>query len=367
MFPVSTYPDFAPGGGEPVGLPHDDLPIGYHRGHIFARALGGVNSAFNLVPMPQAINNGDWATMERALTNAHAAVAMLPVRIYFRAELAYAHPNAGDPTIPNSVSAWGYQLPILAPGAGLVAARTVALSTAIAGGIPNRIYRINPPSNFSAAGDQPFVFTGPQNTAFQNVVNAFNIWAGAPVPGGGNTGGTPVGGRGDPPAGIVPGPYAFLDVLEDGAVGPGLIAGLNAAFGAAVLPPAGLNYPAGGAVKRNNQNFAVGFTQDQKRLIRLANRWLNTGRLTSDNLWFDNQRRLLPSETEIDHIIPVGAAAGNSSNFYWNAQVTSKSYNNQKGNNLDAVFQANYMAAPAVGAGAPIKRVRRRTNRYTPY
>lgn len=41
MFPVSAYPAFAPGGGEPgAGEDHDDLPIGYHRGHILARSRG---------------------------------------------------------------------------------------------------------------------------------------------------------------------------------------------------------------------------------------------------------------------------------------------------------------------------------------
>ena len=101
--------------------------------------------------------------------------------------------------------------------------------------------------------------------------------------------------------------------------------------------------------------------------MRDGKRRFNAGRLTSDNAWFDHNRRLRPSETEIDHIIPIGVATGNSSNFYWNAQVTSKDYNNQKGNNLDNVFRANYMAAPGVGSGGRIRRARRTTNRYTPY
>lgn len=366
LFPLATYIGFLPGGGgEPApGLNHDDLPIGYHRGHILARGLGGPNSAFNLTPMPGVVNNGAWALMETALRNAHAAAAFLPVRIYYRARLDYAHPNAGDPTIPNAASAWGYRLPTLAAGAGLVAARNAALTAAIAGGIPNRIYRINPPQDFSAAGDQPFVFNGAQDAALQAVQAAYAGWGAQPTPGGGNTGGTPTGGRGDPPAGAALGPYSFLDVLEDGALGPALIAGLNAAFGPGALPPTGLNYPAGGMVKRNNQNFAIAFRQVQKNLIRLVNRWNNNGRLSSDNGWFDFGRRLRPSETEIDHAIPVTAAT--SSNFYWNAWVTSKAYNVQKANRTDAVFMAAFMAAPAAGGG-PLRRVRRRPNRYTPY
>lgn len=365
-FPLATYIGFQPGGGgEPApGLNRDDLPIGYHRGHIMARALGGPNSAFNLTPMPGIVNNGAWAQMETALSAAHAAAAFLPVRIYYRARLDYAHPNAGDPTIPNAASAWGYRLPILPAGAGLVAARTAALTAAIAGGLLNRIYRINPPQDFSAAGDQPFVFTGAQDAALQAIQAAYAGWGAQPTPGGGNTGGTPTGGRGDPPGGTALGPYAFLDVLEDGALGPALIAALNAAFGAAVLPPAGLNYPGGGVTKRNNQGFAVGFTQVQKTLIRLVNRWNNAGRMTSDNAWFDHGRRLRPSEAEIDHAIP--ATLANSSNFYWNAWVTSKAYNVQKGNQLPGAFFAAFMAAPAAGGG-PLRRVRRRPNRYTPY
>lgn len=172
---------------------------------------------------------------------------------------------------------------------------------------------------------------------------------------------SPSGGRGDQPAGTALGPYAFLDVLDDGALGPPLVGALNVAFVAE-----GLNYPAGGAVKRN-QHVAVAFTQPQKRLIRIANRWMNAGRMTSDNEWFDFQRRVRPSEAEIDHVIPMAVAAGDSSNFYWNAQLTSKEYKVLKGNQREATFQNNFMAQPSAGSGGPMRRVRRRTNRYTRY
>ena len=363
VYPIALYPD-AVGGGIPVGvIDNQDMPIGYHRGHIMARALGGPSHCYNLVPMPSTINNGAWAQMETALRNAHANVSYIPQRIYFRADLGYAADlNAGDPTLPTAVRAWGYQMGTLAGGAGLVAARTAALNAAILAGAPGRIHRINPPLNFATPAAQPFAFTVAQTTAMNAVIAAYAIWANAPVVGGGNTGGTPTGGRGDPPAGTVMGPYVELDVLEDPAAGPALIAGLNAAFGAAVLPPGGLNYPAGGVTKRNNQNFAVGFTQPQKRMIRLWNWWHHAGRTWSDNAWYDQSRRLGLIEAQIDHIIPVTNAA--SSNFYWNAQVTSHAYNNWKGNQTEAGAYAAFHAAGVRGAGP--QRKRKRPNYYTP-
>ncbi|HEX8109924.1 MAG TPA: hypothetical protein VF516_19470, partial [Kofleriaceae bacterium] len=147
---------------------------------------------------------------------------------------------------------------------------------------------------------------------------------------------------------------AFLDVLEAPTSGA-LRAGLNAQFPF-------LAYPGGGVVKRNNQNFAVNFTQPQRELIRLVNRWRNNGRLSSDNVWYDDNMRLDSNRTQIDHIIPIGFAPASSSNFYWNAQVTSDQYNRSKGNQSEAGFRAAYQAAPRV-----LRHRCARTQLYTPY
>lgn len=364
VYPIALYPNVA-SGANPVGaIEAQDMPIGYHRGHIMARALGGPNDPYNLAPMPSSINNGTWAAMENALKQAHNAIRYLPQRIYFRANLGYATDvNAGDPTLPTAVEAWGYQLPIIVPGAaGIEAARTVALDGAIAAGAVNLVHRITPPANFANAAAQPFVFNAAQINALTAVQTAYSTWANAPLTGGGNTAGRAAGGRGDPPANAMIGPYSYLDVIDDPAVGGPLIGPLNAAFGPAFLPPNGLNYPGGGINKRNNTNASVHFRDAQKRLIRLAHMWRHTGRFFSDNYWYEQNRRLGIVEVQIDHIIPQNKA--NSSNYYWNAQVVSHAYNTMKsGQDETAVF--NRFHAAGVRAYGP-KRKRKQTQFYTP-
>ena len=365
VYPIALYAD-AVGGADPVNnIVPQDMPIGFHRGHIMANVLGGVNSCYNLVPMPSTINNGAWSQMETALRQACHAARHLPQRIYFRADLGYADDlNAGDPTLPTAVRAWGYQLPTIAGGPGIVAARTAALTAAIAGGAPNRIHSINPPLSFAAPANQPFVFTRPQTAALTAVNAAYVLWGNQPTVGGGNTGGRAAGGRGDPPAGTAMGPYCVLDVVDDPVVGVPLIAALNAAFGAAVLPPNGLAYPVGGINKRNNTNANVIFRPEQKRLIRLWNWWTSAGRTTSDNAWFDQSRRLGLIEAEIDHIIPKTNAS--SSNYYWNAQVTSHDYNITKGAQSEAAMQQNWVNSGVRGPGGGVGRKRKQTDRFTP-
>lgn len=354
MYPVSLYPN-APGTALVGGIEPEDLPLGYDRGHIMGRARGGPNHVCNLVPIPAAINTGAWGQLETAMATAPGLGGH---RRYFRADLAYGNPNNFNPTIPSNVRAWAYRLATI-PAAGVVAARTAAITAAIAAGgaliaAGGNLIHDTGVLNFAAADNQPFVFSVAQNTALNNVLIAYAAWGFQPTVGGGNTGGTPIGGRGDPPAGTTMGPYAFLDVLESSGV---LRAALNVAFPF-------LTYPGGGVLKRNNQNFNVVFTRPQKALIRLVNRWQNNGRLTSDNQWYDNGARVDSNRAQIDHIIPINFAPASSSNFYWNAQVTTKEYNNAKGNQSEAAFQAAFLAAPR-GAG-PIRR-RRHTVRYTPY
>lgn len=364
MYPIALYPE-AVGGVDPAGINPQDMPIGYHRGHIFGRALGGVNNPYNLVPMPSTINNGAWGRLEQALRDAHAQVRRQQRRIYFRADLGYANDlNAGDPTLPVAVRAWGYNLATIgAGGPGFVTNRTNALNLAVLGGAPNRVHYIAAPLNFANAAAQPFVFTRTQTTALNNVLLAYTNWANKPVVGGGNTNSVAYGGRGDPPAGTTMGPYAFLDVLEDAALGGALIAGLNAQFGAAVLPPNGLDYPANGVNKRNDTNINVGFTQQQKRLIRVVNWWNAAGRTQSDNGWYDQNRRLGLIEAQIDHIIPQANA--HSSNYFWNAQMVSHAYNIMKGNQSEAAVHDNWMNAGVRGYGQ--KRKRHPPQYYTPY
>jgi hypothetical protein len=355
MFPIALYPD-APATALVGGILPEDLPLGYQRGHIMGRARGGPNHVCNLVPIPAAINVGAWAQLELAIA---AAPGLGGHRRYFRADLAYGNPNNFNPTLPSYVRAWTYRLATI-PAAGIVAARTVAITAAIAAGGAliaggGNLVHDTGVLDFATADNQPFVFSAAQNLALNAILAAYGPWGGKPVVGGGNTGGTPLGGRGDPPAGTTMGPYAFLDVLETSAA---LRGALNAAF-----PLVG--YPGGGVIKRNNQNFAVGFTTPQKILIRLVNRWRNNGRLSSDNAWYDHGQRLDSNHAQIDHIIPMAFAPASSSNYYWNAQVTSTEYNNTKGNQSEAAFFAAFMAA-ARGAGGPIRR-RRVTARYTPY
>lgn len=342
MYPIALYPN-APLTAMVGAIPPEDLPLGYHRGHILGRARGGPNHVCNLVPIPATINSagGEWAQLEQDM----APAAPAHHRRYFRAELDYGNPNNFNPTIPNQVRAWAYLLPTIVPGPpGIVASRTVALNVAIAAGgalvaAGGNLIHVTNILNFATADNQPVVFSAAQNLALTAVHTAYLGWAGQPVVGGGNTGGTITGGRGDPPAGTDMGPYAFLDVLETSVVLRGL---LNAAFPL-------LNYPGLGVIKRNRQNFAVGFTAPQRELIRLVNRWNNHGRLTSDNVWYDNNTRLDSNRAQIDHIIPVNFAPPRSSNFYWNAQVTSAEFNNAKGNQSEAVFRAAFMAMPLGG------------------
>jgi len=64
-------------------------------------------------------------------------------------------------------------------------------------------------------------------------------------------------------------------------------------------------------------------------MIKLVNQFNNVGRYNSDNDWYDQGHRLRMIEAQIDHIIPQSHV--NSSNFYWNAQVTSHEYSREAG------------------------------------
>jgi hypothetical protein len=97
-------------------------------------------------------------------------------------------------------------------------------------------------------------------------------------------------------------------------------------------------------------------------MIKLANQFMNAGRYNSDNAWYDRDRRLRMSEAQIDHIIPKSSAT--SSNFYWNAQLTSQEYN---GSIKGAQSEANAFIAwrDTTMYNAP-PRKRRRTLSYAP-
>jgi hypothetical protein len=349
MFPLALYPD-AVASGALAAITPDDMPFGYDRGHLLGIARGGPNHYGNLVPIPHAINIGAWAQFEADMG---AAPPLANHHRYMRVDLAYGDPNQVNPTIPNRVQGWAYRLPTIA-GAP---ARTAALSAAIAAGgaliaAGGNLIHATGILNFAAADNAPFVFIPAQRNALLAVRAAYAAWGAPPTVGGGNTGGTLNGGRGDPPAGTTMGPYAFLDVVE---TSPALRAGLNAAFPL-------LNYPPAGVIKRNRQSFAVTFTAPQRELIRLVNRWNNNGRLSSDNAWYDHNMRLDSNRTQIDHIIPIGFLPASSSNFYWNAQVTSAEYNRTKGKQSEAGFLAAHQAAPRV-----LRHRLKRTNFYTPY
>jgi len=361
IYPLSLYADVAPG-TDPAAAPQDML-AGYHRGHLIAGALGGVNTHYNLTPMTSVLNNGAWSAFENAVRARKNAMHASPNRIYMRVTLGYnANLNDGDPSTSNAIVGWAFELPRIT-GLGVAAARTAALAAAIMAGVgaaPNFALQTGP-HDCDTQGGGPLVFTLAQTAALNAIAVAYAARVGAaamPIVGGGNLGGTPTGGRGDPPAGTAMGPYACLDVLEDAVAGPALIAGMNAQFGAAVFPPGGLAYAA--QVKRNNQNFAVNWTQPQRTMIKLANQFMNAGRYGSDNVWYDRERRLRMSEAQIDHIIPQSHA--NSSNFYWNAQLTSHEYNGSiKGDQSEAAAFIAWRDTNMYGAP---DRKRRRTLNY---
>ena len=335
--PIALYSNangaLAPGGAA------EDLPLGFDRGHIMARALGGVNTHYNLVPMPAQLNNGDWATFERRIRDSWNVHKFSGNRIYYRVRLTYS--LLGEPTLPSAMEGWAYLRPRVHPFT--VAGRAAAINTAP---LPSQVAHSGP-HNLDARGLDPFVFSPAQNAALTAIGTAYAAWGAQPTVGGGNNL------RGDPPAGGALGPYAALDVVDDPAQGV-LRGNLNAAFPT-------LDYPAGGAVK--SVTLPRYFSQPQKRLLRLYNRWLNNGRLTSDNAWYDHNCRLAHSRAQIDHIVPYTHVP--TSNFYWNAQVTSRIYNGTvKGNRTEAAAQAHWSAQPA--RQGPARR-RHRTQHYHPY
>ena len=198
IYPISLYPDVG-SGNDPATNPQD-MMAGYHRGHLIAVSLGGVNTYYNLTPMTSVLNNGAWSTFENAVRTRKNAMVGSPNRIYMRVTLGYnPNLNAGDPSTSDAIDGWAFELPRIIPP-GVPAARTAALTAAIAAGVgaaANFAYHTGP-HDCDTQGPGPLVFTLAQSAAMNAIAAAYalRLAAGAmPVAGGGNVGGTTTGGR----------------------------------------------------------------------------------------------------------------------------------------------------------------------------